>query len=35
LNSDEFRKAGYRVIDWIADYRAGVEARPVMAATAR
>jgi aromatic-L-amino-acid/L-tryptophan decarboxylase len=34
LNSDEFRKAGYRVIDWIADYRAGVEARPVMAATA-
>jgi len=34
LNSDEFRKAGYRVIDWIADYRAGVESRPVMAKTA-
>jgi aromatic-L-amino-acid decarboxylase len=34
LNSDEFRKAGYRIIDWIADYRAGVEARPVMAKTA-
>ena len=34
MNSDEFRKAGYRVIDWIADYRAGVESRPVMAKTA-
>jgi len=34
LNSDEFRKAGYRIIDWIADYRAGIEARPVMAKTA-
>jgi len=34
VTPDEFRKAGYRVIDWIADYRAGVEARPVMAASA-
>jgi aromatic-L-amino-acid/L-tryptophan decarboxylase len=34
MNSDEFRKAGHRIIDWIADYRAGVEARPVMATTA-
>ena len=34
MNSDEFRKAGYRVIDWIADYRASVESRPVMAQTA-
>ncbi|HUQ88513.1 MAG TPA: aminotransferase class V-fold PLP-dependent enzyme [Vicinamibacterales bacterium] len=34
MNSDEFRKAGHRVIDWIADYRAGVESRPVMATTA-
>jgi aromatic-L-amino-acid decarboxylase len=33
LNSDEFRKAGYRVVDWIADYRAGVASRPVMAKT--
>jgi aromatic-L-amino-acid decarboxylase len=33
LNSDEFRTAGYRVVDWIADYRAGVAARPVMAKT--
>ena len=34
MNNEEFRKAGYRVIDWIADYRAGVERRPVMAKTA-
>jgi len=34
MTSEEFRKAGYRVIDWIADYRAGVESRPVMAKTA-
>jgi aromatic-L-amino-acid decarboxylase len=34
MNADEFRKAGYRVIDWIADYRAGIESRPVMAQTA-
>src|SRR5205807_253131 len=27
----EFRAAGHRLIDWIADYRAGVEGRPVMA----
>lgn len=33
MNSDEFRKAGYRVIDWVADYRAGVATRPVMAQT--
>jgi aromatic-L-amino-acid decarboxylase len=33
LNSDEFRRAGYRIIDWIADYRATVDARPVMAQT--
>jgi aromatic-L-amino-acid decarboxylase len=34
MNSDEFRKAGYRIIDWVADYRANVESRPVMAKTA-
>lgn len=33
MNSDEFRKAGHRIIDWIADYRANVESRPVMAQT--
>ena len=31
MNSDEFRKAGHRIIDWIADYRGGIESRPVMA----
>jgi aromatic-L-amino-acid decarboxylase len=34
VNPDEFRRAGYRIIDWIADYRAGIEARPVMAKSA-
>lgn len=34
MTPDEFRKAGHRIIDWIADYRATVGSRPVMAATA-
>jgi aromatic-L-amino-acid decarboxylase len=34
MDPEEFRKAGYRVIDWIADYRAGVASRPVMATSA-
>jgi aromatic-L-amino-acid decarboxylase len=33
VTPEEFRKAGHRLIDWIADYRAGVESRPVMAQT--
>ena len=33
MNADEFRRAGHRLIDWIAAYRAGVESRPVMAQT--
>ena len=33
MTPEEFRKAGHRLIDWIADYRAGVESRPVMAQT--
>jgi aromatic-L-amino-acid decarboxylase len=33
LTPEEFRAAGHRLIDWIADYRAGVESRPVMPAT--
>jgi aromatic-L-amino-acid decarboxylase len=34
MTPDEFRAAGYRVIDWIADYRQTAESRPVMAQTA-
>ncbi|HYB96376.1 MAG TPA: aminotransferase class V-fold PLP-dependent enzyme [Vicinamibacterales bacterium] len=34
MNSEEFRKAGYRIVDWIADYRDSVESRRVMAAAA-
>jgi aromatic-L-amino-acid decarboxylase len=33
MNPEEFRKLGYRVIDWIADYRTGVSELPVMART--
>src|SRR5687767_6326277 len=33
MSPEEFRAAGHRLIDWIADYRAGVESRPVMAQT--
>lgn len=34
MNTDEFRKRGHELIDWIANYRAGVADRPVMAQTA-
>jgi len=30
MNSDEFRRFGHRLIDWIADYRATIAERPVM-----
>ena len=33
MNPEEFRKLGYRVIDWIADYRTKVSELPVMAHT--
>jgi aromatic-L-amino-acid decarboxylase len=33
MTPEEFRTAGHRLIDWIADYRAGLAARPVMAQT--
>ncbi|MCC7243555.1 MAG: aminotransferase class V-fold PLP-dependent enzyme [Acidobacteria bacterium] len=31
MTPDQFRRFGHEVVDWIADYRARVEARPVMA----
>src|SRR5215468_4718734 len=34
MTPDEFRSFGYRLIDWIADYRATLANRPVMARTA-
>lgn len=34
MTPEEFRKQGHALIDWIADYRAGLEPRPVMARTA-
>ena len=33
MTPEEFRTAGHRLIDWIADYRASVESRAVMAQT--
>jgi len=33
MTSEEFRAAGHRLVDWIADYRAGIDSRPVMAQT--
>src|SRR3954464_443217 len=34
MTPEEFRAAGHQIVDWIADYRATVSARPVMARTA-
>jgi len=30
MTPEEFRRFGHRVVDWIADYRATIEARPVL-----
>jgi aromatic-L-amino-acid decarboxylase len=30
MTPEEFRKFGHRLIDWIADYREGVAAHPVL-----
>jgi aromatic-L-amino-acid decarboxylase len=34
LTDDEFRALGHRMVDWVADYRAGLAARPVMSRVA-
>ena len=34
MNPEEFRRRGHELIDWIADYRESIAARPVMARTA-
>jgi aromatic-L-amino-acid decarboxylase len=34
VTPDEFRRYGHQIVDWIADYRARVAERPVMAQTA-
>jgi len=34
MTSDEFRRRGHEMIDWIADYLDGIEARPVSARVA-
>ena len=34
MTPEEFRRFGHQLIDWIADYRAGIANRPVMAQTA-
>jgi aromatic-L-amino-acid decarboxylase len=31
MTPEEFRRIGHRLIDWVADYRAGIAGRPVMA----
>ena len=30
MDHNEFRRLGYQLVDWIADYREGLERLPVM-----
>jgi aromatic-L-amino-acid decarboxylase len=30
MDADEFRRIGHELIEWVAAYREGIEARPVM-----
>jgi aromatic-L-amino-acid decarboxylase len=30
MNADEFRRLGHQLVDWVADYREGLEGRAVM-----
>ncbi len=34
MTPEEFREFGHRIVDWVADYRAGVATRPVLAPVA-
>lgn len=34
MTPEEFRRIGHRVVDWIADYRSGIERRPVLSRAA-
>ena len=33
MSPEDFRRYGHELIDWLADYRAGLADRPVMAGT--
>ena len=35
MTPEQFRQQGHALIDWIADWRAGLEARPVMSSAVK